>query len=177
MILLHRGYSFTLVGYLPWLFAVRICREYLPQLFGVAICRGNLPWLIAVSICRSFLPWEFAAAICRGNVPWLFAVKVYFDYLPRDFYTCKQILFCIWEQILFIWKQTFFRCEQNFFIREIFFINDIPFCYCRDSYGPPFKIKERKLKTKTEYSGRHTAGFADILFNVKSSIKSFSREK
>ena len=73
-------------------------------------------------------------------------------------------------------SKSFFRCEQNFFICEIFFINDIPFCICRDSYGPPFKIKERKLKTKTEDSGGHTTGFADIPFNVKSSIKSFSRE-
>ena len=91
------------------------------------IFRGNLPRELAVAICRENLPQEFAVAICRGYLPWLFAVCI-----------CNQILFCICEQILFIWTQTFFICKQIFFICEIFFINNVSFCYCRGSYGPPY---------------------------------------
>ena len=81
----------------------------------------------SVEICRENLPWLFAAIICRRSLPWLFAVCI-----------CNQILFCICEQILFIWTQTFFICKQIFFICEIFFINNVSFCYCRGSYGPPY---------------------------------------
>ena len=98
----------------------------------------HLPWLFAVKICRSYLPWEFAVAICRGNLPWLFAVRICCGYLPWVSCICNQILFGICKQILFISKQTFFRCEQIFFICEMFFVNGIPFCYCRGSYGPPY---------------------------------------
>ena len=81
-----------------------------------------------MAVCRRNLPWLFAVRICRGNLPWVFCI-------------CKQNLFCVWEQILFIWKQTFFICEQNVFIVEIFFINSVPFCYCRSSYGPPYNAE------------------------------------
>ena len=97
------------------------------QEFSVEICRENLPWLFAARTCRGYLPREFAAGVCRGYLPWLFAVCI-----------CNQILFCICEQILFIWTQTFFICKQIFFICEIFFINNVSFCYCRGSYGPPY---------------------------------------
>ena len=126
-------HSFTVVTHLPRL---AICSENLPWLFAADICRSYLPWLFAVVMCSENLPWVFVAAICRGNSPPLFAMGICRDFLPWDFCICKQIFFCICEQILFIWKQTFFRCERNFFICEIFFINDVPFCYCRGTYGP-----------------------------------------
>ena len=91
----------------PWEFAARICRGYLPREFAVGICRKNLPCLFAAGIFRGYLLREFAAEICRGYLPWLFAVCI-----------CKEILFCICDQILFIWEQTFLICEQYFlFVR------------------------------------------------------------
>ena len=99
----------------------------------------HLPWLFAVKICRGYLPQLFAVGICRG-------------YLLRDFCICKQILFGICKQILFIWKQTFFRCEQIFFICEMFFVNGVPVCHCRGSYGPPYvTIQFTKKKKKWSY--------------------------
>ena len=94
-----------------------------PSLWLV-IYLGYLPLLFAAAICRGYLSWEFAVRICCGYLPWVFCI-------------CKQILFGICKQILFTWKQTFFRCEQIFFVCEMFFVNGVPFCYCRGSYGQP----------------------------------------
>ena len=38
---------------------------------------------------------------------------------------------------MFTWKQNFFICEENFLTYEIFFINNVSFCYCCGSYWPP----------------------------------------
>ena len=97
----------------------RICRGNLPWEFAVGIWqrnfRRNLLWLFAARICLRNLPWEFAQGICRGHLPWVFCIG-------------KQILFCIYEQILFIWKQTFFIFKQNF-------IKSVSFRYCLSSYA------------------------------------------
>ena len=106
----------------------RICRGNLPREFAAGICRGYLPWEFVVGICRKNLPREFAAGVCRICIC-----------------ICKQILFCICEQMLFRWKQTFFICKQNFFICEIFFINNVSFCYCRGCYGPPYIFTYKKI--------------------------------
>ena len=103
--------------------------ENLPWEFAATIYRRNLPWLFAVRIRRRNLPWKFAE-----NLSWLFTV---------GFCICKQVHFYICKQILFIWKQTLFICEKNF-ICEVFFINTVPFCYCRGSDGPPYIIKFSK---------------------------------
>ena len=131
-------HSFTVATHLSWLFAVKICRGYLPQLFAVAICRGSFTCLFAVGICHGYLQWIFAVGIFRSYLPWEFAVRICWGYLPWVFFICKQILFGMCKQILLIWKQTFFRCAQIFFICEMFFVNGVPFSYCRGSYGPPY---------------------------------------
>ena len=82
---------------------------------------------------------EFAGRINRGYLPRGFAVGICRSYLPWVFCVCKRILFCICEEILFIWKQTFFICEQNIFICEIFVFDNVSFCYCLGSYGPPYQ--------------------------------------
>ena len=81
--------------------AHRMC----PTIFSIkvlGICRKNLLWKFTMGICmtiyRKNLAPEFAVTISRGFLPWVF-------------YICKQILFCIYDQMLFIWKQTFFTCE------------------------------------------------------------------
>ena len=78
---------------LPWLL---IYLGYLPWKFAVGLCRSYLPWEFAVAICRSYLPLEFTVANCRENLLRLFAV---------GFCICKQTFFGICKQILFIWKQ------------------------------------------------------------------------
>ena len=83
-----------------------------------------------MAICHENLAQEFVVAIIHRNLPWLFVV-------------------CIYKQILFIWKQTFFVCEQNFFICGIFFINSVFLCYCRGSYRPPYKTKNKHKNEKS----------------------------
>ena len=100
----------------------------------------NLPREFSARICRGYLLQKFAMGVCRGYLPWVFCI-------------CKQILFCISEQILLIWKQTFSICEQNLFISEIFFIstNSVFFCYRCGSYGPPYKWMWISLKKSFKF--------------------------
>ena len=82
----------------------------------------HLTWKFDVEICRENLPQEFAEAISRGF--FVFVSKASFVSESRS---------CSYE------SKPFFVCEQIFFICEIFFINIVSFCYCSDSYGPPYK--------------------------------------
>ena len=106
------------LGYLPWKFAVAICRSYLPWEFVAAICRGNLPHLFAVGICGylpqlfavaicrgnlpGYLPWEFTLANCHENLPQLIAVRICCDYLPWVFvYVSKSFLVYVSKSCLY----------------------------------------------------------------------------
>ena len=123
-------------------FAVGIWSQNLPQELAVAICREklsqNVPREFATGICRGYLPREFAIGICHRSFPWKITAGIFHGYLPWVYCICERILFCICERILFIWKQTFFIIEQNLFICEIFFFDNVSFCYCCGNYEPPY---------------------------------------
>ena len=124
LILLCYLFSFYTHGWdspIFWIANLRICRVSLPRKFALAIFHENLPQEFAVGIWNRNLPWEFGVAICHG----------FFVYLTKSFF--------IWEKILYGWKQTFFIGKQYPFICDIFFINSVSSCDCRDSYGPPYQ--------------------------------------
>ena len=79
-----------------------------------------------MTICRGFLPWELSVAICHENLPW-----VCFVYASKPF-------FCVGISFLFESKP-FLYVNKIFFIYKNFFFNSVSFCFCRDSYGPPYK--------------------------------------
>ena len=118
----HQHLLYYIFENLSWEFAARNCRGYLPREFAVEICRRN---------CRGYLPQEFSVEISPNNFPWLFVVG-FFVFVSKSFFVYVRKS-CLYE------SKTFFICEQNVFICEIFFINSVSFCYCRGSYGPPYK--------------------------------------
>ena len=94
-----------------------------------------MPQLFAMGICRSYLPWEFAAAICCDFFLW-----VCFVYVSKLFF-CVIKFFFFENSSYLIKSKPFWYVSKTFFIYENFFINSNSFCYCRGSYGPPYKME------------------------------------
>ena len=102
-------------GYLPWLFAVWICRNHLPWEFAAAVRRGFLPWafkdlllLFTIGICRKNLPWDCFVYVCK---PFFWVSKSFFFLIIlKSFSFSNSFLFLFSFKIFFL-----FICEGNLF--------------------------------------------------------------
>ena len=122
---------------MPWLLAARVCRKNLPRGFAAGNCGMNLPSIFAARNCRRNFQQEFNGGIFRSYLPQLFPVK-FVVAVFRGFFVYVSKSFFVYVRKFFIRKKTFYICEQDFLICEIFFINSVPFCYYRGSYGEQY---------------------------------------